>query len=119
MGSTFDVVHACPRTSTSISYTMGFGYPIWLVHSCWVALPREFCRPRPGPGGLFSRATCACAVGRSAFGTSSSSLNGLRINGLVGNTSVNSSSPKAAETAENAPLADSQPLSDRYGTPVQ
>ena len=41
-----------------------------------------------GPGGLAHVSTTDFATGAAAFGIGSGSLNGLRINGLVGNASM-------------------------------
>jgi hypothetical protein len=40
------------------------------------------------PGGFFHRLNTDCGAGANAFGMGSASLNGLRISGLVGNTSM-------------------------------
>src|SRR5262245_25054825 len=86
-----------------------------LGHSWCRWLRSEFCCPTPGPGGSFQLANAV--VGRIAFGMFNGSVNGSRISGLVGKTSRYSLLVSAVETAANAPSAESQPLSDRYGTP--
>lgn len=48
----------------------------------------EFCWPSPGPGGLAQPLYSDFGTGASAFGTGSTSRNGVRISGLVGNASV-------------------------------
>src|SRR3954452_8745368 len=86
-------------------------------HSWWRSFLREFCWPLPGPGGSDHPLKIDVSVGTIALGTFSLSVNGERISGLVGKTSVkNTTSPMAVDVAANAPSADSIPRLDRLGT---
>ncbi len=82
-----------------------------------VSLRSEFCCPSPGPGGSDQYEKTDDAVGASAFGTFSGSVNGERISGLVGNTSVKkTASPRAVDVAAKAPLGDRRPRRAIDGT---
>src|SRR5215218_5239380 len=92
-----------------------------LGHSWCCALPLpvallKFCWFSPGPGGFFQDEYLALETGARAFGIGSGSLNGDRISGLVGKTSVYSESAKAIEVTPNTPLGELRPRLAREGS---
>src|SRR5215218_4046999 len=95
---------------------MGSGNPILSGQIWCCSLPSEFCWPTPGPGGLAHEVNSDFGVGLIALGIGSSSLNGERISGLVGNSSVYSESANAIEVAPKTPSGEFKPLRARAGS---
>src|SRR4051812_7376745 len=87
IGRTCDVVKLWVLTWDLMWYTMGSGSQLLPFHFWCCSLLYELCWPYAGPGGDPQLLYSDQSTGASAFGMFNSSWNGVRISGLVGNTS--------------------------------
>src|SRR5919112_2511785 len=99
-----------------------FGSPAMSVGQIWcvpTALPDGSMLCRSLLGGFGQLLQTDFGTGDKAFGTGKGSLNGFRISGLVGNTSVYKASAHAMDAAPSKPFGEARPFCASDGSRIR